>query len=97
MILEAWWILQAGLSAVTFMAYGMDKRAARRGTWRTSERTLHLLSLAGGWPGALVAQMLLRHKSRKPAFRLMYWFTVAANVAVIAGGVVAARLWFSPA
>ena len=69
------------ISAATFTAYALDKSAARRGTWRTSESTLHVLSLAGGWPGALVAQNSLRHKSRKQPFRAIYWVTVGLNCA----------------
>lgn len=67
-------------SAVTFMAYALDKSAAVSGGWRTSERTLHLLALACGWPGALVAQQMLRHKTSKPSFVAAFWFTVVLNV-----------------
>ncbi|MFZ5493406.1 MAG: DUF1294 domain-containing protein [Pseudomonadota bacterium] len=56
-------------------------QGARRGAWRTPESTLHLLGLAGGWPGALLAQQLLRHKSSKPSFVAMFWVTVIANIA----------------
>ena len=38
------------VSLATFAAYALDKRAAEKGNWRTSESTLHLLALAGGWP-----------------------------------------------
>jgi uncharacterized membrane protein YsdA (DUF1294 family) len=38
-----------------------------------------LLSLAGGWPGALVAQQKLHHKSKKQSFRLVFWLTVLLN------------------
>jgi uncharacterized membrane protein YsdA (DUF1294 family)/cold shock CspA family protein len=72
--------LYAGMSVLAFLAYGFDKAAARRGRWRTSENTLHLLGLAGGWPGALLAQQLLRHKSSKPSFVAVYWLTVTANI-----------------
>ena len=51
----------AGLSCITFLAYAMDKSAAAKGAWRTPEKTLHVLALAGGWPGALLAQQFLRH------------------------------------
>jgi len=70
------------LSALTFAAYAADKAAARADRWRISERTLHLLALAGGWPGALIAQRWLRHESIKPAFRAVFWITVAVNLAV---------------
>ena len=68
------------LSAVTFLAYSLDKSAAREGNWRTQESSLHLLSLIGGWPGALAAQQLLRHKSRKSSFLGAFWVTVACNL-----------------
>ena len=67
------------VSLVTFLAYALDKKAARNGTWRTSEGTLHWLSLAGGWPGAFIAQQTLRHKSRKQSFRTVFWATVIIN------------------
>ena len=77
------WIaaVYAGMSLLTFMAYAMDKSAARARRWRTSETTLHLLALVGGWPGALLAQQWLRHKSAKRAFRAVFWATVLVNVA----------------
>jgi len=70
-------------SVLTFLAYAFDKSAAKRGAWRTSEVTLHWLALAGGWPGALVAQKTLRHKSRKQSFRLVFWITVIVNLGVL--------------
>jgi uncharacterized membrane protein YsdA (DUF1294 family)/cold shock CspA family protein len=66
-------------SAVAFCAYALDKSAARTGRWRTPEDTLHIFGLAGGWPGALVAQKVLRHKSQKQSFQLVFWATVLLN------------------
>jgi uncharacterized membrane protein YsdA (DUF1294 family)/cold shock CspA family protein len=74
-------VVYAGLSVLTFIAYALDKASAAAGTWRTPESTLHALALAGGWPGALVAQQILRHKSVKGEFRSVFWGTVAINVA----------------
>ena len=76
------WYLVA--SAFTFAVYAADKAAARRGARRTPESALHLLSVAGGWPGALIAQQVLRHKSSKGAFQLVFWTTVAVNCAAVA-------------
>ena len=71
--------LYVAASVAAFVAYGVDKSAAQSGRWRTPERTLHVLSLIGGWPGALVAQRVFRHKSRKPSFRAAFYTTVAVN------------------
>jgi uncharacterized membrane protein YsdA (DUF1294 family) len=65
---------------VTLVAYALDKSAAVAGRWRVSEQSLLLLGLAGGWPGGLVAQQLLRHKSNKTSFRHAFWGTVVVNV-----------------
>ena len=67
------------VSGLTFAVYAHDKSAARRGAWRTPERTLHLLALVGGWPGAVLAQRWLRHKSQKAGFRAVFWLTAWAN------------------
>lgn len=66
-------------SLTTFIMYAEDKSAAKKGNWRTPESTLHLLSLAGGWPGALIAQQKLGHKSKKQTFRSVFWVTVMLN------------------
>jgi len=69
----------AAISITAFIAYALDKSAARDGRWRIAENTLHLLALLGGWPGALLAQYRLRHKSAKPAFLIIFWATVLLN------------------
>jgi len=77
-------VAYAGLSVITFVVYAIDKSAARHRGPRTPERTLHLLSLAGGWPGALLAQRWLRHKSAKARFLGVFWITVILNVLALA-------------
>jgi uncharacterized membrane protein YsdA (DUF1294 family) len=79
-------VLYLAASAASIFAYAVDKSAARHGRWRTREGTLHLLAVIGGWPGALVAQRLFRHKSRKPSFQAAFLLTVVLNCAVL--------LWF---
>jgi len=71
------------ISLFTFILYAVDKSAAKKGAWRTQESTLHLFSLAGGWPGAMIAQKTLRHKSIKQPFRAVFWVTVLLNMGVL--------------
>lgn len=75
--------LLGALNLATFAGYALDKAAARRGGRRVPEATLHLLALCGGWPGALLARRLLRHKTAKFGFTLGLWLTVAANLTVV--------------
>lgn len=75
----SWLALYYGASIITYCYYSRDKTAAQNAGRRTPESMLHLMSLVGGWPGALIAQELLRHKTRKPTFLVGYWFTVIVN------------------
>jgi len=77
-------VAYCALSSAAFTLYLFDKRAARSGAMRTRERTLHLVDLIGGWPGGLLAQGRLNHKTRKRAFQFKFWITVALNCAVLA-------------
>ena len=76
--------LYLAASAFTFLVYAKDKWAARSGRWRTKESSLHTLALIGGWPGALIAQQVLRHKSQKNSFQFAFWATVVFNCAAFA-------------
>lgn len=75
-----WAVAYFVASIVTLFAYAFDKTAAVRGNWRTQEGTLLGLGLICGWPGALLAQKGLRHKSSKQSFRNAFWITVLLNV-----------------
>lgn len=81
------WVLfvYLGVSAITFGAYAIDKSAARLRQRRVAETSLILLGMFGGWPGAILAQQLLRHKTAKPSFRAVFWMSVLLNVVVFVG------------
>ncbi|WP_223519683.1 DUF1294 domain-containing protein [Pseudomonas sp. GL-B-19] len=64
------------VSVLAFFLYWSDKRKARADSWRTPENVLHAVELAGGWPGALLAQQVFRHKTRKVSYQLLFWLIV---------------------
>jgi uncharacterized membrane protein YsdA (DUF1294 family) len=70
------------VSLLSFYQYWKDKNSAQLGRWRTAESTLQITALLGGWPGALLAQQVFRHKTRKLAFQLPFWLIVLVHQVV---------------
>ena len=73
-------------SLISFLVYGWDKRLAMQhgeNVIRVPERTLHILGLIGGWPGSLIAQQWLRHKSKKRSFIAVLWLTIIVNCSAL--------------
>lgn len=85
-----WVALFLALNLFVFSIYLLDKQAARHGRRRISERTLLTLALIGGSLGAVTAQQLLRHKTRKEPFR-----SILAGILILHGAL-AAVLVFAP-
>lgn len=76
-------LVVVGMSLISFIVYGLDKRRAAKGGRRISERTLHLLALLGGWPGALLGQRRFRHKTVKLSFRIVFWLVVLLHLSLV--------------
>ncbi|MCV9965572.1 DUF1294 domain-containing protein [Pararhizobium sp. BT-229] len=74
---------------VTFCVFWWDKSAARGGKWRVSEDKLLSLALFGGSLGALAAQRLLRHKTRKEPFRTRLTAILVLHAAILSIGLLA--------
>ena len=71
------------LSALTLVSYGLDKLLALKEQRRISEKTLHILALMGGWPGAYIGQQIFRHKISKKNFRRRLFLTAFINVMML--------------
>ena len=78
---EVWFVLvwYVLISALTWVLYYDDKRRARINAWRAPEKPFHLFELAGGWPGAFLAQRQLRHKVSKLGFQVVFWLIVTLH------------------
>ncbi|WP_274627286.1 DUF1294 domain-containing protein [Arvimicrobium flavum] len=77
-------LMLAGINALTFTTCWWDKRLARAGAWRIRESTLLWLAILGGSVGAVTAQQVLRHKTRKEPFQTFLHVIVAVQTAVLA-------------
>lgn len=71
------------MGPATFEAYGIDKRRAELGKSRIPEITLHTMELLGGWPGALFAQHMFRHKLQKLQYQIVYSAIVFFNIVMM--------------
>lgn len=80
--------LYAGASLIAYVLYAWDKVSAQNDRWRTKESTLLIAGLLGGWPGALIAQETMRHKTAKTSFQGAFWLSVLVNIAAISWGYV---------
>jgi uncharacterized membrane protein YsdA (DUF1294 family) len=80
----AFFFLYLAMSLVTIVVYVMDKRKAVKSQWRIPEATLHICELLCGWPGAMIAQVLIRHKNAKLSFQLVFWAMIIVNVGIFA-------------
>ena len=68
------------MSIVAIIAFALDKKAATEGERRTPERTLHTIEALGGWPGALIALDLLKHKRQKTSYKVVLYLISALHV-----------------
>lgn len=71
------------INLITFLAYWVDKRAARQGAWRIPEKNLHQLEMLGGWSGALLGQKILRHKNKKKSYQAEFWFVIIMQIGFV--------------
>ena len=79
-------IIYIAMGIITYFVYSEDKSQAIDSERRTSEQSLLILSLLGGWVGALIAQQRFRHKTKKTSFQISFWTTVFFNILLLASG-----------
>ncbi len=75
------WLVSVNL--VAFAYYGFDKHRARVAGRRVPEVVLHFLAVVGGTLGAYLGMRVFRHKTIKGPFRLVFWFIVVLQLALL--------------
>jgi len=70
-------------NSFVFLLYAVDKRRAKRGSWRIAEATLLWLAALGGGVGGFLGVYLVRHKTRKLHFALGVPLLLAAQVGLL--------------
>ena len=77
----AWYLI--GINALACVLTAWDKRCARRGRWRVSEKTLFIVAALGGAAAMLLAMYTVRHKTRHRRFMWGLPLIIAAQVVAI--------------
>lgn len=71
------------INIATFIAYGVDKKAAQNGSWRIPEAQLHGLEFLGGWCGAILGQKIFHHKNKKRSYQSFFWALLIVETALV--------------
>lgn len=83
---ELWQLLGLYLLAVNaaaFLVMGLDKRRARRGKWRISEKALFLPAVLGGALGGVLGMRTFRHKTKHWYFRFGFPLLLVLQVVLL--------------
>lgn len=71
------------INLITFLAMWIDKRKAKKGSWRIKESTLLTMGLIGGSIGGIVGMYTFRHKTQKPRFVILFPTMLILQIIII--------------
>ncbi len=77
-----WWYLLL-INCVGFLIMGLDKFKAKKGYWRTPEKTLMTIALIGGSLGTTCGMYMFRHKTKKTRFSAGFPVILVFDIVVI--------------
>ena len=75
------------MNVVAFTLMGIDKRRARRGAWRISERALFMTTACFGGLGGVLGMKVFHHKTQHWYFRVFFPVLLVLQIAILAIGV----------
>ena len=77
----------AVMNVVAFTLMGIDKRRARRGAWRISEKALFLTMACFCGLGGVLGMKVFHHKTKHWYFRVFFPVLLVLQIAILAIGV----------
>lgn len=63
-------IYLVAINIIGFLAMFIDKRKAKKGSWRISEKVLFYITFLGGGIGTILGMYMFRHKTKKLKFTI---------------------------
>ena len=77
----------AVMNIASFSLMAHDKRCARQGQWRVSEKTLFLVTACFGGLGGVMGMKVFHHKTQHWYFKVFFPVLLIAQLALLAVGV----------
>ena len=74
------------MNIIAFVLMGHDKRCARQGKWRVSEKWLFLVTACFGGLGGVLGMKVFHHKTQHWYFRVFFPVLLIVQLALLAGG-----------
>ena len=71
------------INVITFLAMGFDKYKAKKGHWRTPEKTLLTLVFLGGGFGGIAGMRYFKHKTKKPRFYIGFPMILSLEIILV--------------
>ena len=65
-------IYLVAINLITFLSMYIDKKKAKKGSWRIKESTLLTMGLIGGSIGGIAGMYTFRHKTQKTRFVILF-------------------------
>ena len=75
------------MNIAAFALMGHDKRCARQGKWRVSEKTLFLVTACFGGLGGVLGMKVFHHKMQHWYFKVFFPVLLVVQIALLAVGV----------
>ena len=71
------------INVIGFLAMGIDKWKAQRGSWRIPEKTLFTITLIGGGIGTIAGMYTFRHKTKKLSFTIGFTVILITEIFLV--------------